>query len=187
MLGRDPLSIVRGKREHPLATEHTEEVQHQAEPSGALMCAEPKTIASESLKSAVTVEPFSRRRIDRIDEPARPLGAKRAALQVRREKSAEKSKVSRNGSLEPGVLTLASNDETVAFTLRATALGLVIERTQRQASHRQAIGTRFVQVMVFADQPSFDRWCEFEPMRFGDALLYGHLRREGHAAFAAKE
>lgn len=182
MLGRDSLSIVREKREHPLATEHAEEVQHQAEPSGALMCAEPKTIASESLKSAVTVEPFSRRRIDRIDEPARPLGAKRAALQVRRERSASKSKGSRHGPLEVGVLTLASNDETVAFTLRATALGLVIERTQRQA-----IGTRFVQVMVFDDQPTFDRWCEFEPMRFEDALLYGHLRREGHAALATKK
>ena len=83
---------------------------------------------------------------------------------------------------EPGELILASKDEKVAFTLRATDLGLVIERTQRQVA-----GTRLVQVMVFIDQPAFDRWCEFEPMRFEDALLYGHLRREGHAALTAKK
>lgn len=38
--------------------------------------------------------------------------------------------------------------------------------------------------MVFADQEVFDRWCEVEPLRFGDALLYSQLRREGHAALA---
>lgn len=82
--------------------------------------------------------------------------------------------------MDPGTLTLSSQDETVAFTLRATSLGLVIERTQRQV-----VGTRLVQVLMFTDQPAFDRWCEFEPIRFEDALLYGHLRREGHAALSA--
>jgi hypothetical protein len=123
--------------------------------------------------------PVSRRRLDRIDEPARPLGAKRAALQMRRKRP-----------LVPGVrrkvqapcaaeVTLTSQDDRVVFTLRATALGLLVERTQRQT-----MGTRLVQVMVFADQEVFDRWCEVEPLRFGDALLYNELRREGHAALA---
>lgn len=83
--------------------------------------------------------------------------------------------------MEHDALTLSSKDEMVAFTLRATALGLVIERTQRQV-----VGTSLVQVIVFTEQPAFDRWCEFEPMRFEDALLYSHLRREGHAALTAK-
>lgn len=146
------------------------------------MNSELKAIAVESLKLAVTGEPFSRRRIDRIDEPARPQGAKRAALRVRRKTSASKQSKSKNAPEEPGVLTLASMSQTVAFTLRATALGLVIERTQCQV-----VGTRLVQVMVFTDQPAFDRWCEFEPMRFEDALLYGKLLREGHAALTANK
>jgi hypothetical protein len=79
------------------------------------------------------------------------------------------------------VLTLTSRDETVAFTLTATSLGLVLERTQRQV-----VGTRLIQVMMFTDQPAFDRWCAYEPMRFEDALLYSHLRREGHAALTGR-
>ena len=39
-----------------------------------------------SPSAAIEVSPpFSKRRVDRIDEPARPLGAKRAALQLRRQ------------------------------------------------------------------------------------------------------
>jgi len=140
-----------------------------------------KTIAVAPLKLAATGEPFSRRLIDQIDEPARPLGAKRAALQERRKRPAGKPHQPRNASDESGVLTLASRDETVAFTLRATAIGLVVERTQRQV-----VGTRLIQVIVFTDQPAFDRWCAYEPMRFEDALLYSHLRREGHAALNAR-
>lgn len=129
---------------------------------------------------ASVAEPINRRRIDRIDEPARPLGAKRAALQIRRKRPTARTSRPKVPSMETGTLTLSSQDETVAFTLRATALGLVIERTQRQL-----LGIRLVQVLVFTDQPAFDRWCEFEPMRFEDALLFGHLRREGHAAFTS--
>jgi hypothetical protein len=109
------------------------------------------------------------------------LGAKRAALQERRKRSTGKCHQSKSGLGESGVLTLSSSDEAVAFSLRATALGLVVERTQRQV-----MGTRLIQVMVFTDQPAFDRWCAFEPMRFEDGLLYSHLRREGHAALTAK-
>ncbi|OGB20134.1 MAG: hypothetical protein A2W72_08145 [Burkholderiales bacterium RIFCSPLOWO2_12_67_14] len=79
-------------------------------------------------------------------------------------------------------MTLTSQDERVAFTLRSTALGLLVERTQRQT-----VGTRLVQIMVFADHEIFDRWCEVEPLRFGDALLYSKLRREGHAALARNQ
>lgn len=123
--------------------------------------------------------PVSRRRQDRIDEPARPLGAKRAALQLRRKRPGVTGVYHKVQALCAAEVTLTSQDERVAFTLRATALGLLVERTQRQT-----MGTRLVQVMVFADQVVFDRWCEVEPLRFGDALLYSELRREGHAALA---
>jgi hypothetical protein len=138
-------------------------------------------IAVATPNPSTVAEPLCRRRIDRVDEPARPLGAKRAALQIRRKRPAGRTSASKAASFDAGTTTLASQDETIAFTLRATALGLVIERTQRQM-----VGTSLVQVLVFTEQPAFDRWCEFEPMRFEDALLYSHLRREGHAALTAK-
>ena len=121
----------------------------------------------------------SRRRQDCIDEPARPLGAKRAALQLRRMRPVVTGVRCQLQALRAAEVTLTSQDKRVAFTLRSTALGLLVERTQRQAT-----GTRLVQVMVLADHEAFDRWCEVEPLRFGDALLYSQLRREGHAALA---
>jgi|SRR3990167_342342 hypothetical protein len=123
-----------------------------------------------------------RRRLDRIDEPARPLGAKRAALQLRRKKPVVTGVRGKVQALRAAEVTLTSQDERVAFTLRSTALGLLVERTQRQT-----VGTRLVQIMVFADHEIFDRWCEVEPLRFGDALLYSKLRREGHAALARNQ
>ena len=134
-----------------------------------------------STSAAIEVSPpFSKRRQDRIDKPARPLGAKRAALQLRRQSApvAAEDKAQRTGT---GERTLASKDATVVFALRATAFGLLIERTQRQA-----IGTRLVQTMVFEDQPTFDRWCDSEPMRFEDPMLCDRLRREGHEAFGSQ-
>ena len=124
--------------------------------------------------------PFSKRRMDRIDEPARPLGAKRAALQLRRQ-SAPLAAEAKDQRIGTGERTLASKDATVAFALRATAFGLLIERTQRQA-----VGTRLVQTMVFEDQSTFDRWCDSEPMRFEDPMLYDRLRREGREALGGQ-
>lgn len=125
--------------------------------------------------------PFSKRRMDRIDEPARPLGAKRAALQLRRQRPSApdaRAKAHRAGT---DALTLASNDATVSFALRTTPVGLLIERTQRQV-----VGTQLVQTMVFADQPTFERWCDSEPMRFEDPVLYDQLQRVGHEALGGK-
>jgi hypothetical protein len=78
-----------------------------------------------------------------------------------------------------GDTLLANHDGTVTFLLRATSYGLLMERTQRQAS-----GMRLVQTMVFHDVKSFDLWCAVEPLRFDDGLLFSKLGREGHAAFA---
>jgi hypothetical protein len=67
----------------------------------------------------------SRRRLDRIDEPARPLGAKRAALQLRRKRSVVTGARGKVQALRAADVTLTSQDERVAFTLRPTALGLL--------------------------------------------------------------
>lgn len=116
--------------------------------------------------------PRGERRQDRIDEPARPLGAKRTALQLRRQCNGR-----RRSETAPDTLTLASTDGTVEFALRASPSGLLVQRTQRQA-----VGTRLVQCMVFGELGGFARWCESEPMRFEDPVLYDRLRRLGHEA-----
>jgi hypothetical protein len=104
-----------------------------------------------------------RRRLDPIDEPARPLGAKRAALLAQR--TLQPTQTARRKSSCP-----------------ATGEGLLVERTQRQV-----VGMRLVQALMFADLKSFDHWCDFEPLRFEDGLLFGELVREGHAALARKD
>ena len=136
-----------------------------------------------SLPAAVEVSPPSgKRHADRIDELARPLGAKRAALQLRRRGSSVPAVCRKVNPSDAGALILASKNATVTFALRATALGLLVERTQRQV-----VGTRLVQVMVFVDLPAFDRWCHSEPMRFDDPVLYAQLRREGYGALCGNK
>lgn len=120
-----------------------------------------------------------RRRIDSLDQPARPLGAKRAALQLRRKRQSGSLHCESAVSGQRSLCTLTSQDGSVTFTLHTTTEGLLVERTQRQDT-----GIRLTQSMVFADQPTFDRWCSAEPLRFEDAVLFGQLLREGHGAFS---
>jgi hypothetical protein len=135
-----------------------------------------------SLPAGVEVcPPFGKRHVGRIDELVRPLGAKRAALQLRRRGSSVPAVCRKVNPSDAGALTLASKDARVTFALRATALGLLIERTQRQV-----VGTRLVQVIVFVDLPAFERWCHSEPIRFEEPMLYVQLRREGYGAFGKK-
>ena len=130
-------------------------------------------------ESAVVTRPPVRRRIDPIDAPARPLGSKRLALVTKRTNAAASTSDRHAARIAAGENFLANHDGTVTFLLRATRYGLVMERTQRQAS-----GIRLVQTMVFHDVKSFERWCAVEPLRFDDGLLFSKLGREGHAAFA---
>jgi hypothetical protein len=129
--------------------------------------------------SAVVTRPSVKRRIDPIDAPARPLGSKRLALIEKRSNAAASRSDRHAVRIAAGDTLLANHDGTVTFLLRATRYGLVMERTQRQAS-----GMRLVQTMVFHDVKSFERWCAVEPLRFDDGLLFSKLGREGHAAFA---
>ncbi|MDP3167242.1 MAG: hypothetical protein Q8N06_17565 [Hydrogenophaga sp.] len=129
--------------------------------------------------SAVVTRRSVKRRIDPIDAPARPLGSKRLALIAKRTNAAASTSDRHAERLAAGDTLLANHDGTVTFLLCATRYGLLMERTQRQAS-----GMRLVQTMVFHDVKSFDRWCAVEPLRFDDVLLFSKLGRQGHAAFA---
>lgn len=131
--------------------------------------------------SAVVIRPSVKRRIDPIDAPARPLGSKRLALIAKRTNAAASTSDRNAVRNAAGDTLLANHDGTVTFLLRATSYGLLMERTQRQAS-----GMRLVQTMVFHDVKSFDCWCAVEPLRFDDGLLFSKLGREGHAAFATQ-
>ncbi|HAX21069.1 MAG TPA: hypothetical protein DCY64_12400 [Hydrogenophaga sp.] len=129
--------------------------------------------------SAVVTRRSVKRRVDPIDALARPLGSKRLALIAKRTNAAASTSDRNAVRIAAGDTLLASHDGTVTFLLRATCYGLLMERTQRQAS-----GMRLVQTMVFHDVKSFDLWCAVEPLRFDDGLLFNKLEREGHAAFA---
>ena len=119
--------------------------------------------------------PSSTRCVDSIDEPARPLTAKRAALQQRRQRDPHV----RTGARAAGTLaaTFESSDGTVAFALRGSPQGLLVERTQRHPA-----GARLMQCLVFVDPATFDRWCDSDPIRFEDPVAHAHLRRAGHEA-----
>lgn len=128
---------------------------------------------------SVLSRPSVKRRIDPIDVPARPLGAKRSALVAKRADSCVLA-AGRNAALAaPGDALLITKDGSVTILLRATNYGLLMERTQRQGA-----GVRLLQAMVFGDAKSFDHWCAVEPLRFEDGLLFSKLVREGHAAFS---
>jgi hypothetical protein len=129
--------------------------------------------------SAVVTRRSVKRRIDPIDALARPLGSKRSALIAKRTNAAASTSDRNAVRIAAGDTLLANHDSSVTFLLRATSYGLLMERTQRQAS-----GMRLVQTMVFHDVKSFDLWCAVEPLRFDDGLLLSKLGREGHAAFA---
>lgn len=120
-----------------------------------------------------------KRRIDPIDVPARPLGAKRSALVAKRADSSVLAGRRDAALAAPGDALLATGDGAVTILLRVTNYGLLMERTQRQGA-----GVRLIQMILFGDVESFDHWCTVEPLRFEDGLLFSKLVREGQAAFA---
>lgn len=169
-----------GKPPHSRRSERSNGLQGPLEPRMSTEC-HPSAASSAA---PIEVSPSrNKRRIDHIDEPARPLGAKRAALHIRRQRSTHPAARSsaKSTANQREVRTLVSRDTSVTITLRSTALGLLIERTQGQP-----VGARLVQTMVFTDAESFDRWCASEPIRFEDPVLYDQLRREGHEALGGK-
>lgn len=181
MASNSPIAAAHpGKPPHSRRSERSNGLQGPLEPRMSTEC---RPSAASSTAPIEMSSPLTKRRIDRIDEPPRPLGAKRAALQIRRQRTMRPAAglPAKGDASNENERSLISKDNAVAFNLRATALGLLIERTQSQP-----VGARLVQAMVFTDVDSFDRWCASEPIRFEDPVLYDQLRREGHEALGGK-
>lgn len=74
---------------------------------------------------------------------------------------------------------MRSDDGVVAFTLLLTPAGVFVERVQT----RKGTG-RVAQSTLFADDRSFQRWCEADSVRFEYPLVYVTLKRDGDALFS---
>jgi len=118
---------------------------------------------------------------DAIDQPARRLGAKRSALQLRKHRKANPAWHAglTDTTSRRGVKLIASSDAALEFAIHPTDKGLLIEKRLWQPS-----GLRTAQTMHFRDAAEFDRWCALEPLRFEDPLLHGKLSRCGHECLA---
>jgi hypothetical protein len=75
---------------------------------------------------------------------------------------------------------VSSADGVIAFTLAPTSHGLYVERV-----HLRPGAARVVQSTLFADDRSFQRWCDADAMRFDYPVVYVNLKRDGDALFAS--
>lgn len=118
------------------------------------------------------------RRLDLIEEPARPLGDKSAALLARRRRPSALN----GASASQGVRVVSSADSTLTFSMRPAARGMLVERT-----HCRSLGPRIVLQMLFDSPERFERWCASEPVRFDDPMLFDQLCRHGHEVLCSRE
>ena len=63
------------------------------------------------------------------------------------------------------------------FTLVPTARGVAVERVLAHGGHVVS------QVIGFADAESFHRWCDANPVRFGNPSIHVEVKRGGDAIF----
>jgi hypothetical protein len=70
--------------------------------------------------------------------------------------------------------SIRSDDGNVTFTLAQVADGLFVERIQLHSGRH-----RTVHVTLFEDEPSFDSWCNSDPVRFDYPMVHVRLRRDG--------
>lgn len=69
---------------------------------------------------------------------------------------------------------LSSRDGAIAFSLSSVGNRLFVQRT-----HRNRAGTVAIQCLVISDRDEFRNWCEVEPTRFEDPVVFDRLRRYG--------
>lgn len=120
------------------------------------------------------------KRLDPIDGP-RALGQKRSALQAqRRRRPIVEYAIGLLRTDGRGSSLLISKDGTIAFALKRSASGLLVEKR-----YCRSTGLRISHLMIFQSQSVFDRWCDIEPTRFDDPLLCDKLRRCAHELFAS--
>ena len=139
-----------------------------------------------TLTAPVSVPDFgvgSRRRLQGSQgaDAARPLGPTAEVLQVRRRLKAARAAANDTETDAAGdQLKLSTADGALTIILTASSCGLCVERTLRRP-----IDTHLRQYMMFTDAPAFFAWCDGEPVRFSDALLYARLQRHGNEHFGA--
>ena len=78
----------------------------------------------------------------------------------------------------PGGVTLHSDDGIVSFRLAPGRHGLFVERIRIRQE-----GAYVAQSAVFADERSFQQWCDADSIRFDYPMVYVHLKREGATLF----
>ena len=108
-------------------------------------------------------------------EDVQSLGAKAAALRVRRRLTADQVVDAQcDVAGIPTCKTFASDDGAVAFVLGFFDSGLYVERTQRRP-----LGVHLIQAMIFAGEVEFDQWADSDPARFHSLVLMDQVRRYG--------
>jgi hypothetical protein len=73
---------------------------------------------------------------------------------------------------------LRSEDGVIAFSLARVATGVHVERIELRKGR-----ARIVHSTVFADDKSFERWCDSDSVRFDYPLVYVSLKRDGNELF----
>lgn len=119
------------------------------------------------------------RRLDPVDRPPRPLGAKRSALRARKHRQSLDAWHAGSAGAVAGNegCVLSSIDGTLSFAVLPVAAGLLIERR-----YCPLAGPRTAQTLFFDSVSVFSRWCDSEPVRLHEPTLHEELRRKGHEA-----
>lgn len=175
--GANRLQLLRGISN--AAANATKSALHSGVPQEKGMDSDDVASTSGSRRSAAVRA--HHRKLDPIDGP-RDLGAKRLALRDQRHRQAvvdwHAGLLKTEGR---GSCVLVSCNGTVAFAIAQTPTGLFIEKRSCPPT-----GPRTSHAMLFQDISTFSRWCDVEPTRFDDPLLFELLRRHGHEVFAGR-
>jgi hypothetical protein len=109
-------------------------------------------------------------------KPPKPMYGKRMLLHARRQRAIHDRPFTICGTRDGDTQVLRSKDGAVAFVLRSASAGVLVERVEHGSQ-----GAWLMQTMLFTDYDSYNRWCDADPVRFDEPVLYHRLLREGHA------
>lgn len=77
---------------------------------------------------------------------------------------------------------IESDDGAVCFALKVAGGRLFIERT-----HRSQAGRMAVQCLLIGGRDEFQRWCEVEPTRFENPVVFDRLWRYGDEVLGRRD
>jgi hypothetical protein len=89
--------------------------------------------------------------------------------------------VARSATVDRGAV-IESDDGAVCFALKVAGGRLFIERT-----HRSQAGRMAVQCLLIGGQDEFRRWCEVEPTRFENPIVFDRLWRYGDEVLGRRD